>query len=103
VARTRRAAGRPVAFGPPARRATTAVVGGGSFGAAASLDGGGSYTDTVQPGEFLFYRVCLDWGQGLAVRLDADRDQLSGAATWPVRYRNRDKVGDGGRPQSLAG
>ena len=104
----------PVTFGPAARRATTAVVGGGSFGAAATLDGGGSYTDTVQPGEFLFYRVRLDWGQGVAVRLDADRDlrptlygadrdQLTGAATWPVRYRNRDEVADGGRPQSLAG
>jgi Ca-activated chloride channel family protein len=45
------------------------VVGGGSFNVAAALDGSGTYTDTVQRGEFVFYRVALDWGQGLAYRV----------------------------------
>ena len=45
------------------------VVGGGSFNVAAALDGSGSYSDTMQRGEFLFYRVQLDWGQGLAYRV----------------------------------
>lgn len=45
------------------------VTGGGSFNVAGVLDGSGSYTDTVQRGEFLFYRVRLDWGQGLAYRV----------------------------------
>ncbi|MHA6620925.1 vWA domain-containing protein [Pseudonocardia sp. DLS-67] len=45
------------------------VVGGGSFNVAAELPGSGSYTDTVQRGEFVFYRVKLHWGQGLAYRV----------------------------------
>ncbi|WP_198285918.1 vWA domain-containing protein [Saccharomonospora marina] len=45
------------------------VTGGGSFNVAGVLTGSGSYTDTVQRGEFLFYRVKLDWGQGLAYRV----------------------------------
>jgi Ca-activated chloride channel family protein len=45
------------------------VVGGGSFNVAGALDGSGSYSDTVQRGEFVFYRVQLDWGQGLAYRV----------------------------------
>jgi Ca-activated chloride channel homolog len=36
---------------------------------AGTLDGSGSYTDTVQRGEFVFYRVQLHWGQGLAYRV----------------------------------
>jgi Ca-activated chloride channel homolog len=45
------------------------VAGGGSFNVAGALDGSGSYSDTVQRGEFVFYRVQLDWGQGLAYRV----------------------------------
>jgi Ca-activated chloride channel family protein len=45
------------------------VAGGGSFNVAAELPGSGSYTDSVQRGEFVFYRVRLDWGQGLAYRV----------------------------------
>ncbi|MEU4315048.1 VWA domain-containing protein [Nocardia sp. NPDC024068] len=45
------------------------VVGGGSFNIAAQLPGTGRYTDTLQRGEFVFYRVQLDWGQGLAYRV----------------------------------
>ncbi|HEY4418675.1 MAG TPA: hypothetical protein VGN22_04125, partial [Pseudonocardia sp.] len=45
------------------------VVGGGSFNVAGTLDGSGSYADVLQRGEFVFYRVRLDWGQGLAYRV----------------------------------
>ncbi|MFB7878352.1 VWA domain-containing protein [Nocardia sp. NPDC056064] len=45
------------------------VSGGGAFTVAAELDGSGSYTDTVRPGEYVFYKVRLDWGQGLAYRV----------------------------------
>ncbi|MFD4401998.1 VWA domain-containing protein [Nocardia sp. NPDC058499] len=45
------------------------VTGGGSFNVAADLPGTGRYTDTVQRGEFVFYRVKVDWGQGLAYRV----------------------------------
>ncbi|MFD1523923.1 vWA domain-containing protein [Pseudonocardia yunnanensis] len=45
------------------------VVGGGSFNVAGTLDRSGSYTDVLQRGEFVFYRVRLDWGQGLAYRV----------------------------------
>jgi Ca-activated chloride channel family protein len=45
------------------------VTGGGSFGTAATLDGAGHYTDVVRPGEYVFYRIRLDWGQALAYRL----------------------------------
>ncbi|RZS43467.1 Ca-activated chloride channel family protein [Herbihabitans rhizosphaerae] len=47
----------------------TLVTGGGSFNVAGTLAGSGRYTDTVRPGEFLFYRVRLEWGQGLAYRV----------------------------------
>ncbi len=59
---------QPVEFSAP----TTPVVpvaGGGSFNVAADLPGPGRYTDTVQRGEFVFYRVKVDWGQGLAYRV----------------------------------
>ncbi|WP_231569409.1 vWA domain-containing protein [Prescottella defluvii] len=52
--------------------AGTPVAGGGSFNVATELDGSGRYTDTLQPGEFVFYRVKLDWGQGLAYRVHYD-------------------------------
>lgn len=42
------------------------VSGGGSFASAAILPGSGHYTDTVAPGEWVFYRVRLDWGQSLS-------------------------------------
>ena len=45
------------------------VVGGGSFAVAGTLDGSGSYTDVLRRSEFVFYRVRLDWGQGLAYRV----------------------------------
>ncbi|MFB9903462.1 vWA domain-containing protein [Allokutzneria oryzae] len=48
------------------------VPGGGSFTVAGALDGSGHYTDTLQQGEFVFYRVKLNWGQGLAYRVRYD-------------------------------
>ncbi len=45
------------------------VTGGGLFTVAATLPGSGRYRDTLQRGEYVFYRVKLDWGQGLAYRV----------------------------------
>jgi Ca-activated chloride channel homolog len=45
------------------------VVGGGSFNDAAELPGNGSYTDRIQHGEYLMYKVKVGWGQGLACRV----------------------------------
>ncbi|MFE3321339.1 VWA domain-containing protein [Nocardia sp. NPDC059195] len=45
------------------------ITGGGSFTVASTLQGSGNYSDTLQPGEYVFYRVRLDWGQGLAYRV----------------------------------
>ncbi|TDC81867.1 VWA domain-containing protein, partial [Actinomadura sp. 7K507] len=50
--------------GPPEE-----AVGGGSFNTAALLNGSGQYTDTLLPGETIFYRVDLDWGQAMAHRV----------------------------------
>ncbi|NYI87658.1 Ca-activated chloride channel family protein [Amycolatopsis endophytica] len=63
------------------------VVGGGSFNVAAPLDGSGRYTDTLQRGEYVFYRVWLGWGRGLAYRVHfgqaggAGIDNVSNIAT----------------------
>jgi Ca-activated chloride channel family protein len=62
------AAAAPTAFAEPVGTGTPAV-GGGSFNVATELDGSGRYTDTLQTGEFVFYKVKLDWGQGLAYRV----------------------------------
>jgi Ca-activated chloride channel family protein len=55
-------------FTPP-RGEPKDVVGGGSFGSASIVDGSGAYRDTVLPGETTFYKVHLDWGEGLAYQL----------------------------------
>ncbi|WP_435592344.1 vWA domain-containing protein [Nocardia sp. bgisy118] len=47
----------------------TPVTGAGSFTEAVTLDGSGRYADTLRPGEYVFYRVRLGWGQGLAYRV----------------------------------
>jgi Ca-activated chloride channel family protein len=61
---------KPVAGGP----AKAAIAGGSGFGQAATL-GPGTWTDTVQGGEVLFYRVRADWGQAprVTVKLTANR------------------------------
>lgn len=58
----------PVSFAAPTGTPVP-VTGGGSFGSAAVLNGSGVYTDVVQSSEFVYYRVHLDWGQGLAYRV----------------------------------
>ncbi|GAA3516716.1 VWA domain-containing protein [Actinocatenispora rupis] len=58
----------PVAYTAPTG-SPTAVTGGGSFSAAAVLPGSGSYTDVLQNTEYVYYRVRLGWGQGLAYRV----------------------------------
>jgi len=45
------------------------VVGGGSFTVAPTLPGSGRYTDVLRRGEIVYFRVHLDWGQGLAYRV----------------------------------
>ncbi|NEW40562.1 VWA domain-containing protein [Nocardia cyriacigeorgica] len=62
------AVSEPVEFTAPTGPVVP-VVGGGSFNVAATLPGSGRFTDTVQRGEFVFYRVRLDWGQGLSYRV----------------------------------
>ncbi|MEV0336791.1 VWA domain-containing protein [Nocardia sp. NPDC050717] len=57
-----------IEFADPAGPAEP-VSGGGSFTVATPLDGSGEYTDTIQNGEYVFYKVRLDWGQGLAYRV----------------------------------
>ncbi|MFD0363286.1 VWA domain-containing protein [Nocardia sp. GCM10030253] len=58
--------------------ARTAATGGGSFNVASELPGSGTYTDTLRPGEFVFYRVRLNWGQGLAYRVHYAENGNSG-------------------------
>lgn len=60
------------------------VVGGGSFTLAPELPGSGRYTDLLQRGEIVYYRVRLDWGQGLAYRVrfgEAERTMASNIRT----------------------
>ena len=64
-------------FTPP-RGEPKDVVGGGSFTTASTLDGSGSYRDTVLPGETAFYRVHLDWGEGVAYRLHLGQQEYIG-------------------------
>ncbi|WP_336083473.1 vWA domain-containing protein [Nocardia sp. SSK8] len=59
---------KPVTFTDPGGD-TRPVSGGGSFTVAATLDGSGRYTDTVQSGEYVFYKVRLNWGQAVAYRV----------------------------------
>ena len=58
----------PTAMVEPAGPAVP-VVGGGSFTVAPELPGSGRYTDVLRRGEIVFYRVHLDWGQGMAYRV----------------------------------
>ncbi|MFI5714496.1 VWA domain-containing protein [Nocardia sp. NPDC051750] len=66
------------------------VVGGGSFNVAAELSGSGRYSDTLQRGEYVFYRVKLDWGQGLAYRVRFGESPLRGvdnlSNVWTTLY-----------------
>lgn len=73
----------PVAVLPPTTftdptGADIPVLGGGSFNVATTLDGNGHYTDTLRQGEYVFYRVKLDWGRGLAYRVHFADNGTSG-------------------------
>jgi Ca-activated chloride channel homolog len=59
----------PVEFATEPSGAARPVRGGGSFNEATTLPGSGRYGETVYFGEELFYRVKLDWGQGMATRV----------------------------------
>lgn len=45
------------------------VAGSGSFSTATELPAAGHYVDSIQHGETLFFKVHLQWGQGLSYRL----------------------------------
>ncbi|WP_052372488.1 vWA domain-containing protein [Amycolatopsis taiwanensis] len=47
----------------------SSVVGGATFGTAAALPGAGHYTDAIQFGEYVFYKVHVEWGQALVARV----------------------------------
>jgi Ca-activated chloride channel homolog len=59
------------------------IAGGGGFSQAATLEPG-TWTDSIQPGEVLFYRVHVDWGQTPAVsfrvRPSTRAEQVLGAS-----------------------
>lgn len=61
-------AGSEVAYAEPGG-ARTRLVGGASFATAATVERPGHYRDVLRPGEFVFFRVRLEWGQGLAYRM----------------------------------
>lgn len=58
----------PVPFAEPPGPAER-VVGGGSFTHAPILDGSGVYVDQLGFGDAVFFRVRLEWGQGMAYRV----------------------------------
>ncbi|WP_280356867.1 vWA domain-containing protein [Nocardia otitidiscaviarum] len=64
-------------FVPPTTAAQP-VTGGGSFNSATTLDGSGRYSDILRPGEYVFYRVRLNWGQGLAYRVNFEANDARG-------------------------
>ncbi|MEV6279936.1 VWA domain-containing protein [Nocardia sp. NPDC051832] len=73
------AATTPVAFTTPGGPAQP-VVGGGSFNVASTLGGSGRYSDILQRGEFVFYKVKVEWGQGLAYRVHFGATDARGSA-----------------------
>lgn len=86
---------RRVDFAQPPAGAVQAVRGGGSFNEATTLTGSGRFGETIYYGEELFYRVKLDWGQGLAYRVtfaarpDAETTNIRTALFSPVRAEIR--------------
>ncbi|MFI5729486.1 VWA domain-containing protein [Kribbella sp. NPDC051587] len=58
-----------VDFAQPPAGAITPIRAGGSFNEATILNGSGRYGETISNGEELFYRVKLEWGQGVAYRV----------------------------------
>ncbi|GAA3722844.1 hypothetical protein [Streptomyces tremellae] len=60
----------PSASPTPRSGATAAALGGTGFHDAARLAPGGAWTASIRPGETLFYRVPVDWGQQLFGSVD---------------------------------
>lgn len=73
------AAPRPTEYAAPIGPAQQ-VVGGGSFGTAATLPGTGQYAEPVEFGEIVYYRVRVAWGQGVAYRVEYGLNDLRGSA-----------------------
>ncbi|HEU0101852.1 MAG TPA: VWA domain-containing protein [Mycobacteriales bacterium] len=67
---------------PVLRSPLTPVAGGGSFSTAAQLRPGSS-ADTIRPGETLFYRVPVGWGQRLAYTATVPPIQAGDGASLP--------------------
>jgi Ca-activated chloride channel family protein len=87
------AASAPVEFSEPAGPEQP-ITGGGSFGTAATLPGSGQYAESLQFGEEVYYRVRVDWGQGLAYQvaygeadLYADAANIESTMYSPARGR----------------
>lgn len=80
-----------VSFAQQPAGAVRPVRGGGSFNEATPLTGSGRYGETIYNGEELFYRVKLDWGQGLVYRVtfgavpDAQTTNIRTGLFSPVR------------------
>lgn len=70
----------PSASPEPPSGASEARAGGGGFSDATNLDDG-EWTARIQPGESLFYRVPVDWGQQLFAGADLGGSQGSGLVT----------------------
>ncbi|TCP50743.1 Ca-activated chloride channel family protein [Tamaricihabitans halophyticus] len=93
-----------VAFEPPARGEQTSsteevpfaepsgqaqeAVGGSSFNKATELTGSGIYTDRIGYGEAAFYRVPLDWGQGLSYQVHFGDSGTQGITNMLTRVYN---------------
>ena len=102
------AASAPVEFSEPAGPEQP-VTGGGSFGTAATLPGFGQYAESLQFGEEVYYRVRVDWGQGLAYQvaygegdLYADSANIESTMYSPARGRvDWDTNAYSGKPGAL--
>ena len=68
--------------------APQAVVGGNSFAGATTLPGSGHYTDTIAAGEWVFYRVRLEWGQSLAFQTRVGGGDVRDILGIQVRFYN---------------
>lgn len=74
----------PAALPTPVPRAPlTPVTGGSSFATATGLTPG-AFTDSVRPGETVYYRVTVGWGQRLAFTAQVPPAQPGAAASLPT-------------------
>lgn len=74
------AGAKPTSKGPAdTASALGAIAGGGGFSQAATLRPG-TWQDTIQPGEVLFYRARVDWGQAVAAGIHLQPDAQAAKA-----------------------